>query len=103
MRPDVGFSIMFTALVAVIVGGAGYLPGAAAGGILVGLLQSLSLWPFSARWQEVTVFVVLIVFLLIRPQGLFGYCHDDPPGLGRWIIFCTSPPSSCCMPVLSLR
>lgn len=73
MRPDVGFSIMFTALVAVIVGGAGYLPGAAAGGILVGLLQSLSLWPFSARWQEVTVFAVLIVFLLIRPQGLFGY------------------------------
>jgi branched-chain amino acid transport system permease protein len=73
VRPDVGFSIMFTALVAVIVGGAGYLPGAAAGGILVGLLQSLSLWPFSARWQEVTVFVVLVAFLLFRPQGLFGY------------------------------
>jgi len=73
VRPDVGFSIMFTALVAVIVGGAGYLPGAAAGGILVGLLQSLSLWPFSARWQEVAVFAVLIAFLFIRPQGLFGY------------------------------
>lgn len=73
MRPDVGFSMMFTALVAVIVGGAGYLPGAAAGGFLVGLLQGLSLWPFSARWQEVTVFAVLIAFLLIRPQGLFGY------------------------------
>lgn len=73
MRPDVGFSVMFTALVAVIVGGAGYLPGAAAGGLLVGLLQSLSLWPFSARWQEVTVFAILIAFLLVRPQGLFGY------------------------------
>lgn len=75
MRPDVGLSVMFSALVAVIVGGAGYLPGAAAGGILVGLLQSLSLWPFSARWQEVTVFAVLIAFLLVRPQGLFGYAR----------------------------
>lgn len=72
IRPDIGFSIMFTALVAVIVGGVSYLPGAAAGGVFVGLLQSLSLWPFSARWQEITVFSVLIAFLLVRPQGLLG-------------------------------
>ena len=67
-----GFSIMFIALVAVIIGGIGYLPGAAAGGILVGLLQNLALWPLSARWQDIVVFGVLIALLLIRPQGLFG-------------------------------
>ena len=72
VRPDVGFSIMFTALVAVIIGGTGYLPGAAAGGLIVGLLQSLSLWSFTARWQDVTVFGVLVAFLLVRPQGVFG-------------------------------
>ena len=35
--------------------------------------------------------------------GPFWLLHDDPPGLGRWIIFCTSPRSSYCMPALSLR
>jgi branched-chain amino acid transport system permease protein len=72
VRPTMGFSIMFIALVAVIIGGIGYLPGAAAGGILVGLLQNLALWPLSARWQDIVVFGVLIALLLIRPQGLFG-------------------------------
>jgi branched-chain amino acid transport system permease protein len=72
VRPTMGFSIMFIALVAVIIGGIGYLPGAAAGGIIVGLLQNLALWPLSASWQDVVVFGALIVLLLIRPQGLFG-------------------------------
>jgi branched-chain amino acid transport system permease protein len=72
IRPEMGFSIMFIALVAVILGGIGYLPGAAAGGIIVGLLQNLALWPLSARWQDVVVFGMLIVLLLLRPQGLFG-------------------------------
>lgn len=72
VRPQVGFSIMFIALVAVIVGGIGYLPGAAAGGMILGLLQQAGLWYLSARWQEVVVFGVLVVFLIVRPQGLFG-------------------------------
>ena len=72
VRPQMGFSIMFVALVAVIVGGIGYLPGAAAGGMILGLLQQLSLFHLSARWQEVVVFAVLIAFLIFRPQGLYG-------------------------------
>lgn len=72
VRPQMGFSIMFVALVAVIIGGIGYLPGAAAGGILLGLLQQVALWYLSARWQEVVVFGVLVIFLVLRPQGMFG-------------------------------
>jgi len=70
--PEMGFEIMFIALTAVIIGGVGYLPGAAAGGIMVGVLQNFSLWPFSANWRDVVVFGVLIAFLLVRPQGVFG-------------------------------
>ena len=73
IRPNMGFSIMFIALVAVIVGGIGYLPGAAAGGVVVGLLHNLALWPLPARWQDVIVFGLLILLLLVRPQGLFGH------------------------------
>jgi len=72
VRPQMGLSIMFVALVAVIVGGIGYLPGAAAGGVILGLLQQLALWHLSARWQEVVVFGALVIFLVFRPQGLFG-------------------------------
>lgn len=72
VRPTMGFSVMFIALVAVIIGGIGYLPGAAVGGLIVGLLQNLALWQLSARWMDVIVFGVLIVLLLVRPQGVFG-------------------------------
>ena len=68
-----GFPVMFVSLVAVIVGGVGYLPGAAAGGFLLGLLQNLSLWQLSGRWQDVIVFGALLIFLIFRPQGLFGH------------------------------
>lgn len=73
VTPEMGFSIMFVSLVAVIVGGVGYLPGAAAGGLLLGLLQSLSLWKLSGRWQDVVVFGALMLFLIFRPAGIFGH------------------------------
>jgi branched-chain amino acid transport system permease protein len=73
ITPDMGFPVLFVALVAVIVGGVGYLPGAAAGGFLLGLLQKLSLWQLSAQWQDVIVFGALVAFLVLRPQGIFGH------------------------------
>jgi branched-chain amino acid transport system permease protein len=73
VRPEMGFSIMFIALIAVIVGGVGYLPGAAAGGLLLGIIQHLSVWQMSARWQDIILFGALIAFLVFRPQGLFGH------------------------------
>jgi len=73
VTPEMGFGVMFVALVAVIVGGVGYLPGAAAGGFLLGLLEKLSLWQLSGRWQDVIVFGALIAFLVFRPEGIFGH------------------------------
>jgi branched-subunit amino acid ABC-type transport system permease component len=73
VRPEMGFPVLFVSLVAVIVGGVGYLPGAAAGGFLLGLAQNWSLWQLSGRWQDVVVFGALLVFLVFRPQGLFGH------------------------------
>ena len=73
VRPEMGFSVIFIAIVAVIAGGIGSLPGAALGGLIVGVLQSMSLLPLSARWQDAVVFGLLVVLLLLRPQGLFGH------------------------------
>ncbi len=76
VRPEMGFSVIFVSLVAVIVGGVGYLPGAAAGGFLLGILQNLSLWQLSGRWMDVIVFGALLVFLVFRPQGIFGHLQS---------------------------
>jgi branched-chain amino acid transport system permease protein len=43
-----------------------------AGGILLGLVESLAVTVFSATYKDVTAFVVLILILLLRPRGLFG-------------------------------
>lgn len=67
-----GFAAVFMAFVAVIVGGVGSLKGAAAGGFLLGLVQSLGLWQIPTEWQSSIAFVVLYVMIMLRPEGLFG-------------------------------
>lgn len=72
LRPNMGFDAVFTAIVAVIIGGVGYLPGALFGAFIVGFLQQLVVWKLDTAWQSGMVFMVLIVFLIFRPNGLFG-------------------------------
>lgn len=67
-----GFVAVFMAFVAVIVGGVGSLRGAAAGGFLLGLVQSLGLWKIPTEWQDSIAFVILYLMILLRPEGLFG-------------------------------
>lgn len=52
--------------------GVGSVPGAALGGLLVGIAQSFGVWKLPTQWQDVIVFVILILFLLFRPQGFLG-------------------------------
>jgi len=68
-------AVLIPGFTAAIVGGISSLPGAAAGGILVGVLQalgSLSTFDSIKGASYVSVFVVLLAVLLIRPQGLFA-------------------------------
>jgi branched-chain amino acid transport system permease protein len=67
-----GFAAVFLAFVAVVVGGVGSLKGAAAGGFLLGLVQSLGLWQIPTEWQNSIAFIVLFLMILLRPEGLFG-------------------------------
>jgi len=68
-------AVLIPGFTAAIVGGITSLPGAAAGGILVGVLQalgSLSTFDSIKGASFVSVFIVLLAVLLIRPQGLFA-------------------------------
>jgi branched-chain amino acid transport system permease protein len=72
MDPYVGMPMLLNAVVALIVGGIGRFEAPILGGFIIGLLQSLSVYAFSARWQDAITFTLLIVFLIFRPQGLLG-------------------------------
>jgi len=65
-------SVTITAAVAMIVGGMGIFEAAALGALLLGALQSIAAWQLSARWMDMVTFIVLVGFLLFRPQGLLG-------------------------------
>jgi len=70
--PYIGLSAILNGAVAAIIGGVGLFEGAVLGGLLVGLLQALVAWQASAEWQDAITFVVLILFLLFRPEGILG-------------------------------
>jgi branched-chain amino acid transport system permease protein len=60
------------AYTASIVGGFGNVVGAVVGGLVVGIIEVLSASYISSVYKDALVFLVLIIFLLVRPQGLFG-------------------------------
>jgi len=75
LTPDTGFILLLSVFAAVIVGGIGNAYGALAGGLLIGLVQEWStiggLVPVA--YKETVGFAILILALLIRPQGIFGH------------------------------
>jgi branched-chain amino acid transport system permease protein len=64
--------ILLNAIVALIIGGIGRFESCIIGGITLGILQALVVWQWSAQWQEAITFLVLLIFLFIRPQGFIG-------------------------------
>jgi branched-chain amino acid transport system permease protein len=71
-----GFVIGLKGFTAAVIGGIGSVPGAMAGGLILGFAESYTAgyWPGSAgtRWTDLVVFSILIVFMIVRPQGLLG-------------------------------
>jgi neutral amino acid transport system permease protein len=72
IRPEVGFSLLLFIFAAVILGGIGDVFGALAGGILLGVVIEMSTLFVDSRYKAVVGFVVLILVLILRPQGIFG-------------------------------
>jgi branched-chain amino acid transport system permease protein len=72
LQPEMGFELLLPIFAAVVVGGIGNAYGALAGGVLLGLVIEWSTLFIDARWKTAIGFVVLILVLIIRPQGIFG-------------------------------
>ena len=67
-----GFLAGMKAFTAAVLGGIGSLPGAVLGGLAIGLIESFWASYVNAQYKDVAVFVVLMLVLLIRPNGFFG-------------------------------
>ncbi len=72
VRPYMGFDMLLPLFAAAIVGGIGSIPGAMAGGLLVGIAEAAAVPIVGAQYRAAIGFLVLLVVLLVRPQGLFG-------------------------------
>jgi branched-chain amino acid transport system permease protein len=71
VNPEMGIPILAESFVVTVVGGMGSLPGAVVAGLLVGVVFSLTAL-LAPDYAELSIFVLMAVVLLIRPQGFFG-------------------------------
>ena len=72
IEPTMGMNAILKGIIASIIGGIGSIPGAMFGGLFLGIVENLGIWKISAGWKDCIAFVILIVFLLLRPGGIMG-------------------------------
>jgi len=69
---DLGFITGLFAFTAAVFGGIGNIPGAAIGGLLIGIIAAFNNGYFDSAWTEIVIFGILIATLVFRPTGLLG-------------------------------
>lgn len=72
INPLMGILPGLKAFVAAVLGGIGHIPGAAAGGFLIGIAETLTAGYISPGLRDAIVFGILILILILKPSGLFG-------------------------------
>jgi branched-chain amino acid transport system permease protein len=68
----IGFNAGLRAFTAAVLGGIGNVPGAMLGGVLIGLIESMSGAFIATAWSDVIIFSILVLVLVFRPSGLLG-------------------------------
>lgn len=81
VNPTVGLHFVIIAFVVVVLGGLGSLGGAVLGGLLIGLVETLSGYYIGTSWQQALYFLIFLLVLILRPSGLFGIRGAEEVGL----------------------
>ena len=72
IEPLMGIIPGLKAFIAAVLGGIGIIPGAMVGGLVLGVIEALVSAAGFSLWRDAVAFIVLILILIFRPQGLFG-------------------------------
>jgi branched-chain amino acid transport system permease protein len=74
---DVGIMLGLKGFCAAIIGGMSHGIGTVAGGLLLGILESLGAGLISSGYKDAIAFIILLLILFLRPQGLFGKAETE--------------------------
>ena len=80
LEHSMGFVVILKGLTASVIGGIGNVPAALIGGFLIGIVENLGIWFLPSGYKDAIAFVILIVFLLFRPSGIFGVKTREEAG-----------------------
>lgn len=72
MTPTMGMNMLLMGVVAMIIGGVGSIWGIVLGSLLLATAQNLAVWYISSQWMDATAFIILLIFLLFKPEGFMG-------------------------------
>jgi branched-chain amino acid transport system permease protein len=72
VNPRIGNAFVLVAFTIVVLGGMGSIGGALAGGLIIGVVESLSGLYFGESLGQIGIFLIFLIVLLFRPTGLFG-------------------------------
>ncbi len=75
--PLMGIMYGLKAFVAAVLGGIGSIPGAVLGGLLIGISEVMVVGYLSSTYREAIAFAILILVLILRPQGLLGRVQKE--------------------------
>ncbi|MGL6199657.1 MAG: branched-chain amino acid ABC transporter permease [Lachnospiraceae bacterium] len=70
--PSMGNATVMKGFAVLILGGLGSIPGAVVGGLIIGITESLGSMFISSEFKDIFAFIIMIIVLMVRPQGLFG-------------------------------
>lgn len=70
IQPTMGMAILLAGVVAAIVGGVGNVYGGVLGAFLLAVVENVGVWYLGGSWKAGIAFFILVLFLIVRPQGL---------------------------------
>jgi branched-chain amino acid transport system permease protein len=72
MTPTMGMNALLMGVVAMIIGGVGSIRGIVFGALLLAFAQNFGVWYISSQWQDAIAFGILLIFLMLKPEGFYG-------------------------------
>lgn len=73
VEPLMGTKFIIKAFTAAVIGGVGSVPGAIIGSFIVAGTENIGVWVLGAAFKDIAAFLLLFIFLLLKPEGLFGH------------------------------